>query len=304
MGVIWGVPYLLIKVAVADLDPPVVVFGRTAMAALVLVPIAAHQRVLRPVLRRWRPVLAFAAIEMAGPWFLLTDAERRLPSGLTGLLVACVPIVGALTAFLLGDRNALRASRLLGIALGLGGVALLVSGDLGGDGSTPWWSVIEVLLVCVGYATAPFIAARRLGDVSGLGVSAVALAAVALVYAPLAWIARPTSTPPADATWAVVGLATICTALAFVVFFALIGEIGPARTPMITFVNPAVAVVLGAVVLDETIGVTTVVAFILVLGGCRLATRPSAPRPRPPPATTGPDVIASAGVIGVNADRE
>ena len=106
--------------------------------------------------------MAFAALEMAIPWFLLTDAERHLPSGLTGLLIACVPIIGAVVAFFLGDRHALAPRRLLGIGLGLSGVALLVAADLGGE--APWWSVVEVLLVCVGYATAPFIAARRLAD--------------------------------------------------------------------------------------------------------------------------------------------
>ncbi len=287
MGLIWGVPYLLIKVAVDDLDPTVLVFGRTSIAALVLVPIALHRGAIRPALRRWRPVIAFAAIEMAGPWYLLTDAERHLPSGLTGLLVACVPIVGALTAFLLGDRTALRASRVLGIALGMSGVALLVARDLGSRQGVPWWSVIEVLLVCVGYATAPFIASRRLAEVPGLGVSAVSLAVVALVYTPLAWRQRPGERPPAEAIWAVVGLAFVCTALAFVLFFALIAEIGPARAPMITFVNPAVAVVLGAVVLDEAVTLTTVTGFVLVLGGCRLATRPRPPQP--PPLVQGPD---------------
>jgi drug/metabolite transporter (DMT)-like permease len=275
MGAIWGVPYLLIKVAVDDLAPPVVVFGRTSLAAVALLVVAWRMDALRPALRHWRPVLAFAAIEMAGPWWCLTHAEQRLPSGLTGLLVACVPIVGAVCAFVLGDRDALRPGRVLGIAVGMGGVALLVGHDLGGRGGVPWWSVVEVLAVCVGYATAPFIAARRLADVPTIGVIAVSLAAVALVYAPLAWVRRPDGTPPADAVWAVVGLAVLCTGIAFLVFFALIAEVGPARAPLITFVNPAVAIVLGAIVLDERITGATVGGFVLVLGGCWLATRPA-----------------------------
>jgi drug/metabolite transporter (DMT)-like permease len=293
MGLIWGVPYLLIKVAVDDLHPTVVVFGRTSLAVVVLVPIAASRGALRPALLHWRPVLAFAALELAGPWFLLTDAERHLPSGLTGLLVACVPIVGAVTAYLLGDRSALHPVRVAGIAVGLGGVALLVGGDVRGRHGASWWSVIEVLLVCVGYATAPFIAARRLGDVPGLGISAVALAAVAVVYAPLAWVQRPDARPPADALWSVLGLAMLCTAVGFVVFFALIAEIGPARAPLITFVNPAVAIVLGAVVLDETITLTTLAGFVLVLGGCRLATWT---RSSPTVRTAAPEAIADPAV--------
>ena len=273
MGAIWGVPYLLIKVAVEHLEPPVVVFGRTSIAAVVLVALAARQGALRPVLAHWRPVLAFAAIEMAAPWFLLTNAERRLPSGVTGLLVACVPFVGAVAAFALGDRLALRPTRLAGIACGMGGVALLVARDLGDGGAIPWSSVAQVLLVCVGYATAPFIAARKLAGVPTLGVIAVSLASVTIVYAPLAWFARPDVAPPATAVWAVLGLATVCTGLAFVVFFALIAAVGPDRATLITFVNPAVAVVLGAVVLDERITAATVAGFALVLAGCWLATR-------------------------------
>jgi drug/metabolite transporter (DMT)-like permease len=282
MGAIWGVPYLFIKVAVEHVSPPVVVFGRTSIAAVPLVFFAARAGALRPILAYWKPVLAFALLEMAGPWLLLTDAEQHLPSGLTGLLIACVPIVGAIVAFLLGDRSALHPKRLAGIAVGLGGVTLLVAADLGGE--APWWSVVEVLLVCVGYATAPFIAARRLGHLPDLGVVAVSLSIVAVIYAPFAWITRPDEAPPAEAWAALVALGLLCTAIAFVLFFRLIGEVGPARATLITFVNPAVAVVVGAIVLDEQITATTVAGFVLVLAGCWLATRPA------------PEVIAEAPV--------
>ncbi|HEY1282436.1 MAG TPA: DMT family transporter [Acidimicrobiales bacterium] len=271
MGVIWGLPYLFIKVAVDYLSPPVVVFGRTSIAAVPLLVFALRTGAVRPALAHWRPVLAFAALEMAVPWLLLTSAEQHLPSGLTGLLIACVPIVGTVIAYLLGDRSALRPVRLVGIALGLAGVGLLVATDLSGE--APLWSVVEVLLVCVGYATAPFIANRRLSHVPDVGVVAVSLTVVAIIYAPFAWLARPDEPPPAQAWGAVLALAFICTAVAFLVFFRLIAAIGPARATLITFVNPAVAVVVGAVVLDEEITATTLAGFGLVLAGCWLATR-------------------------------
>lgn len=271
MGAIWGVPYLFIKVAVEHMSPPVVVFGRTSLAAVPLLLLAARAGALRPALARWQPVLAFAALEMAGPWFLLTDAERHLPSGLTGLLIACVPIVGAVVAYVLGDRGALAPRRLLGIAVGLAGVALLVAADLGGE--APWWSIVEVLAVCVGYAAAPFIASRRLADVPDLGVVAVSLSAVAIVYAPIAWATWPDEPVPGRAWSAVVALAVLCTAIAFVVFFRLIAAVGPARATLITFVNPAVAVAVGAIFLDEDVTAATVGGFVLVLAGCWLATR-------------------------------
>ena len=275
MSVIWGVPYLLIKVAVRHVEPSVIVFGRTSIASAVLLVVAARTDALRPVLRRWRPVLLFAAIEMGAPWLLLSNAEKRLPSGLTGLLVACVPLFGALAAYTLGDHAALRTVRVLGIAIGLGGVALLVGGDLGGGArGIPWWSVVQVMLVCVGYSIGPFIVSRGLAGVPSIGVVSVSLAAVANVVAPLA---RPTHAPPASAWSAVLGLAAVCTGLAFVVFFALIAEIGPTRATLITFANPAVAVVLGALVLDESITFATIGGFVLVITGCWLATRAHTP---------------------------
>jgi drug/metabolite transporter (DMT)-like permease len=281
MGFIWGVPYLLIRVAVKHVEPPVVVFGRTSVPAVALLAIAARTGALTPALRAWRYVLLFAAIEMAGPWFLLVNAERKVPSGLAGLLVACVPIVGAITSAALGDRSALRATSLAGIALGMSGVALIVGRDLRVDGAIPWWSVVQILIVCVGYATAPFILDRKLSTVPPLGVIAVSLAAVATLYAPLAWLARPDAAPPAKVWWAIAGLAVLCTGIAFVVFFRLIAEIGPARATLITFINPAVAVVLGALVLDERITAATVAGFVLVITGCWLATRRGAPSDDP-----------------------
>lgn len=285
MSAIWGVPYLLIKVAVAELAPPVVVAGRTGIAAAVLIPLAAHRGALRPLLTVWKPLLAFTALEMGVPWLLLTDAERHLPSGLTGLLVAAVPLVGTLVAYLLGDHHALHPVRLAGLAVGLGGVALLVGA--GGDGGpVPLVSVVEVLLVAIGYASAPFILSRALKDVPWIGVAAASLGIVFVAYLPLAIATRPEVAPSASAGWAVLGLGVLCTGIAFVVFFALIDEVGPDRATLITFLNPAVAVLLGIVVLHETLTTGIMLGFPLVLVGCWLATRkPPALEPLAPVAS-------------------
>jgi drug/metabolite transporter (DMT)-like permease len=274
MAFIWGIPYFLIRVAVKQFEPPVVVFGRTALAAAVLLTLAGRSGAIRPALARWRPVLIFAVIEMAIPWILLTTAEEHLASGLTALIIASVPIVGTIAAFVLGDRNALRFVRIVGIGLGLSGVALLVGRDLSSDQAPPWWSVVEVLIVVVCYATAPFLADRRLADVPSLGVIAVSLSIVTVIYAPIAATSLPSHMPGITAILAILGLAFICTGLAFVVFFRLIDEVGPARAGLITFANPVVAVALGAVFLDELITVATVIGFVLVIAGCWLATRP------------------------------
>jgi drug/metabolite transporter (DMT)-like permease len=212
----------------------------------------------------------------------LTTAEEHLASGLTALIIASVPIVGTIAAFALGDRHALRLIRIVGIGLGLGGVALLVGRDLSSDQAPPWWSVAMVLVVVVCYATAPFLADRRLSDVPSLGVIAVSLSIVTVIYAPIAATSLPANAPSANAVLAVLLLAIICTGLAFVVFFALIDEVGPARAGLITFANPVVAVALGAVFLDELVTAATVVGFVLVMAGCWLATRPP---PVPPELT-------------------
>ena len=275
MAVIWGVPYFFIRVAVKQLEPAVVVFGRTSLAAVVLLLVARRAGAIRPALAHWRPVLAFAILEMAIPWILLTTAEQHIASGLAALIISSVPIVGAVAAFVLGDRSALRLVRVVGIVTGLGGVVLLVGKDLSGDGAPPWWSVAAVLVVCVCYATAPFIITRKLEGVPSLGVISLSLAVVAVLYAPIAAWSWPSTMPSGRVVLSVLALSLICTGLAFVVCFRLIDEIGPARATIITFVNPVVAIALGAVFLDEVITWATVAGFVLVLSGCWLATRPA-----------------------------
>lgn len=276
MSFIWGIPYLLIRVAVRELEPAMVVFARTSIAASVLLVLAQRSDAIRPALRRWRPVLAFGIVEMAIPWILLAIAEQHLASGLAGLIIATVPIVGAIAAFSLGDRSALRSVRIVGIVLGFAGVAFLVGNDLRGDSAPPWWSIVMVLIVCVCYGTAPFIIERKLSDVPSFGVIALSLASVAVIYAPIAGVSVAANDPSPKSVLAVIVLALVCTGLAFVVFFKLLDEIGPARAPLITFANPVVAVALGAVLLDEEVTLATLVGFVLVMTGCFLATRSAA----------------------------
>ena len=295
MAVIWGIPYFLIRVAVRQMAPAVVVFGRTALAAVVLLALAQRADALRPALRRWKPVLAFAIIEMAIPWVLLATAEQHLASGLTGLLVATVPLVGAIAAFALGDRTALRPVRLAGIAVGFSGVALLVGNDLSGDGAPPWWSVALVVVVCVCYGTAPFIVERKLADVPSFGVIAISLSIVTVIYAPIAAASLPDHRPNINAVLAVLALAMVCTGLAFVFFFKLLEEVGPARAPLITFANPVVAVALGAIFLDEVVTRATLAGFALVSAGCWLATRPVASAPH---HSLEESVVVGAGASG------
>src|SRR5260370_25984253 len=136
MCVIWGVPYLFIKIAVRDLSPATLVFGRTSLAALMLLPLAGRRGSLRPLLPRWAPVLAFAVVEIAVPWWLLAKAETRLSSSLTALLIAAVPLIGAVLARTTGKRERLGWRALMGLGLGMAGVAALVGFNTAGASET------------------------------------------------------------------------------------------------------------------------------------------------------------------------
>jgi drug/metabolite transporter (DMT)-like permease len=274
MCVIWGIPYLLIRIAVRDLSPADLVFGRTGIAALVLLPIALGRHELIPALRRWRPLLLYTVAELTIPWLLLSDAETKLSSSLSGLLVAVVPLVGVIVLRVLGGRahEPVGRSTLLGLLVGLAGVVALVGLDLGDLNPV---ALLEIAVVVLGYAIGPIILSRRLSDLPAIGVVAASLALTALFYAPFVAIDPPHRITGGTVA-SVLVLALVCTALAFVVFFALIGGIGPARAVVITYVNPAVAVLLGVVALGEPFTAGMAVGFPLILAGSVLGAR----RPR------------------------
>jgi drug/metabolite transporter (DMT)-like permease len=280
MSVIWGVPYLLIKVVDdGGVSVPVLVFARVGVGAALLLPVALRRRQLSALRPYWRWLAVFAVVEIIAPWFFLSDAERHLSSSLSGLLIAAVPILGAVLVRLTGGRMLSRATsgaerltpvRWAGLLLGLGGVALLVGPSAsGGD----WWSVTEVLLTALGYAIGPLVQNRKLSAAPDLGVLAVCLTAAAVVYAPAAALTWPEAMPSGRVLAALAGLGVICTAAAFLLFFRLIAEVGPARATVITYVNPAVAVALGVSVLGEPLTPEIVAAFVLILAGSVLATR-------------------------------
>lgn len=288
MAILWGMPYLFISVAVQSLSPPAVVAGRTLLGALLLLPFTLRAGALRKAWSRIGWVLAFGAIEMAGPFLLLGHAEQTLPSGLTGLLVATVPLFAAIIAFTAGDRGMLRPLRVVGLLIGFIGVGVIVAGPgLAAGGTAGLVAIGEVLLVAVCYAIAPFIVARKLQDVPALGTITLSLAAVGVFYLPIALLTQ-TRVPTVPSTLSLVALAVLCTAVAFIVFFALIERVGPARAPLFTYVNPVVAIVLGAIVLGEPITIGLVIGFPLVIAGCWLAATGGSLRARPEPAELPP----------------
>ncbi|TMG23448.1 MAG: DMT family transporter [Chloroflexi bacterium] len=270
MSVIWGIPYLFIRVVVAEVSPSFLVLARTALATAILLPIALVRTDLRPILARWRWVVAFAGIEIALPWVMLGSAEQHLTSSLTGLLVAGVPLVGTVFALATGGSDRIGRARWLGLLVGLLGVSAIVGSDIGSSDVTAF---LEVAVVVVCYAIGPAILSRRLGGLPSIGVMALSLALSALVYIPIAALQWPATAPSPSVVGSIVILAVLCTAAAFLIFAALIDEIGPVRATVITYVNPAVAAVLGVLVLKETLTVPMGVGFALVILGSALATR-------------------------------
>jgi len=270
MAVIWGVPYLFIKIAVAELSPATLVLMRTALGAAILVPLAAVRGGAGALVPHWRAIVLYTFVEVAAPWILLSDAERRLSSSLSGLLIAGVPLVGALLAWLFGGDDRPDARRLAGLLVGFAGVAVLVGLDVSTD---DLGAVLEVGLVVVGYAIGPMIVARRLREVSAVGVIAASLVLTAIAYAPFGIAQMPAHIPSTQALLAVVLLGVVCTAVGFVLFFELIAEVGPNRATVITYFNPAVALALGVALLGEPLTLGIGAGFALIAFGSFVATR-------------------------------
>jgi drug/metabolite transporter (DMT)-like permease len=277
MSVIWGIPYLLIKVAVEGVSVPVLVLARTAVGALVLIPLTLRRGAWAAVLAHWKPVAVFAFFEIIAAWLLLTDAERHISSSLTGLLIAASPIVATLLDRLTGGEHPLTVKRMAGLGVGLIGVAVLAGPALTGGSA---WPVTQVLMVSVCYAIAPLVAARYLGDVPTLPMTAACLGLAAIVYAGPAAATWPDTVPETRVLLALAALAVICTAVAFIIFFALIREVGAARALVFTYVNPAVALAAGVIVLNEPLTPWNLAGLALILTGSVLATRRTEVAPR------------------------
>ena len=274
MCLIWGIPYLLIRVAVGEISPVVLVFARTGLSALILLPLAFTRGGLGVIGRRWPALIAFAVVEVAAPWFFLSSAEQQITSALAGLLISAVPLVSLVIAVAFGNRQHMGAAGMAGLLLGLAGVALIVGFDLRASNAL---ALVEMVVVVVGYSLGPAILSRWLTGIPSVTVNGVALAMCCIGYAPFAFLQWPHHVPSLSVFGAVAVLAVVCTAVAFLLFFELIAEIGPVRATVITYINPAVAAILGVSILHESLTLGMALGFVLVLAGSTLATRRPAP---------------------------
>jgi drug/metabolite transporter (DMT)-like permease len=268
MAVIWGIPYLLIRVAVRQLDPGVLVFARTAPAALLLLPLVIIQKQLPTLRENFKWIAIFGVVEFGVPWYLMATAERHITSSLTSLLICCVPLFSVIAQRIRRTEGHIAPRRYLGLGVGALGVAFLVGLDLRG-GTITW--IAFMMVVCVGYTLGPLLLATKLKHVPGPTVVVGATAFVALCWIP--WDLFHLPTHVSGETWSSVAiLSVVCTAGAFLVFFELVKEVGSTRATVVTYVNTAIAVVLGVVGLHEPLTAGILVGFPLVIVGCVFAT--------------------------------
>jgi len=268
---IWGVPYLLIRVAVdAGVPPGFIAWARVTLGAALLLPLALRRGALHGLWERGWAIAAYAACEIAVPFVLIAIGERYVSSSLAAILIATMPLFVALLSVRLSPVDKPTGLRLLGLVVGLSGVVAVLGVDVAGRPDELLGAAL-VLVATLGYAAAPIIVSRRLADLDPLGPVAASLTISAVVLLP-AVFASPPHAIPASALWAIAVLGVVCAALGLVVFFQLIAEAGPSRASVITYINPLVAVLLGVVVLDEHLGPMSVAGLVLILGGSWLST--------------------------------
>lgn len=274
VATLWGIPYLFIKVAVDDDVPPIfLAWARVLMAAIVLLALSHRAGVLGPALarphRRW--LALYAIFEIVVPFPLIAAGERHVPSSLAAILVAAVPMIVALLALRFDRAERATGRRAVGLGVGFAGVIALVGLDVSGS-SGELLGALAILLAAVGYAAGPMLLSRKLTDLDPRALMAVALSIAAAILTIPALAAPPAHVPGASALLSIVVLGLFCTAMAFVLFGALIGEVGPGRATVITYISPIVAVALGVAVLGERPGAGAVAGLLLILAGSWLST--------------------------------
>ena len=269
--VIWGLPYFFIKLALTEVAPIGVAWARIALGASVLLPVAWKRGVLPEVLRHKRAVCAFAFAELVGPFFLIALGERWVSSSLAGILIATVPLMVIVLSPLFGVREALSRRRLSGLVIGFVGVVTLLGLDVL-DGPLGWVGAACVGVATLGYASGSLIVQRYLKDVDELGAVAASLAVASVVMLPPAFLTAPANVPSNLVLTSLVVLGVVCTATALWLYFSLIAHIGAARAAVITYVNPAVAALLGVLILHESFGLGSALGLALILVGSWLAT--------------------------------
>jgi drug/metabolite transporter (DMT)-like permease len=298
LGAIWGASYMFIKIGVRDMSPAMVAWARIALAAAVLIPFAAAAGALRGISGRVGVLTLVGAVQVAGPFVLIAAGEEEISSSLAGILVASAPLFTAVLAIWVDHEERSQGLRLVGILLGLVGVAVLLGVDLGGT-TGELLGGLAVVLASLGYAIGGFVVKHRLSDAQPIGVAAAVMVPSTVMLAPVALITAPGDTPGAGPIAAVATLGVLGTGVAFAIFYSLMARVGPARAFIVTYVAPGFAVAYGAVLLDEAITAATIAGLALILGGSWLAAEGRLPWRRvpvaPPAEVCPPGDLETAG---------
>jgi drug/metabolite transporter (DMT)-like permease len=272
MSVLWGIPYLFIKVAVdGGMPPAFIAWVRVTLAAAILLALAHRAGVLPSLRGRWRWLAAYALAEIVIPFPLIAAGEQHVSSSLAAILIAAVPLFIALLAIRFDPAERATGRRLVGLLVGLVGVVVLMGIDVAGK-RDEMLGAGAIVIAALGYAIGPMTLKAKLSELDPRATMGASLAIAALVLTPFAAIAPPRESPSTEVIVSLVVLGIACTALAFVIFGALITEIGPGRALVITYVNPVVAVALGVLILDERPGTGAVAGLLLILAGSWLST--------------------------------
>jgi drug/metabolite transporter (DMT)-like permease len=272
MAMLWGIPFLFIKVAVDDGVPPVfLAWARIVIAAVVLLALAWRAGTLRTVSGSWRWILIFAVLEMALPFPLIAYGEQHVDSSLAAIVIAASPLIVAVLAFLVAPSERVSARRSVGLVIGFTGVVVLMGLDLTGS-TDELLGALAILAAAAGYAAGVMIIRLRLGGIDARAAMGTSLAVAGVLLTPFAVLAPPQTSPGATAWASIVALGLLCTALAFVVYSFLVAEVGPGRAIVITYVAPVVALALGIAVLDERPGPGALGGLLLILVGSWIST--------------------------------
>lgn len=268
MGCIWGIPYLLIRIAIRDLTPETMIFFRCVLALVVLLPFALRQRRFDLIRQHWIGLIAYTAAEVVVPWYLIARAEEHVASSMAGLLIATVPLFGLLLALGFRNERRVRGVRLIGLLIGFVGVMVTIGIDIHGANTT---SIIEIMITAFGYALGPVILNRYLSEIPAVTMVAASFVVATLIYLPFGVTHLPHHLS-GESLGAVIALALVCSAAGFILFFQLILDVGPARATVVTYLNPIVAVIAGVIFLGEKFTQGLAIGLPLVIIGSILAT--------------------------------
>jgi len=271
VGVLWGIPYLLMKVAVEEFPPAAIVAGRTLIGAAILIPVAVYRKRFNGAVLGYKYVALYALMEMIGPWILISTAEKKIDTGLAGLLISTVPIFSTIITSMRGDHSVWQFKRVFGIIVGFVGLILVVGIESLSGNSDPA-SIAMMILAAMGYSYAVIMITTNLPLVDGIAINGLAMAITCVFWTPLA-IAQWPSSISFEPAMSLIALGVLSTAFAFILFFKVLAELGPARSSLVTYVNTAVAVVLGVVILKEPVTIGIIVGLPLVLAGSYMASR-------------------------------